>query len=91
MALNFPNNPQLNETYPANGVIYVWDGTKWTSKADTTGLPILPDEDGNVIITGTLTVQGASITGNALTATDITADSADISGDLSVAGDIDND
>ena len=86
MALNFPNDPQLNEEFSANGVIYIWDGVKWTSKGATSGNPLQPDEDGNVVITGTLTVQGATITGNAITAT-----SADLSGDLNVAGDIDND
>ena len=60
MALNFPNTPVLNEEYPAsNGVTYVWDGAKWTARGSLeTGLPLLPDEDGNAIITGNLTVQG---------------------------------
>ena len=58
MALNFPNSPVLNDTYEANGVTYVWDGVKWTSKGSTSGLPLIPDENGNVIITGNLTVQG---------------------------------
>jgi len=59
MALNFPANPPLNSTYTAGGVTYTWDGTKWTSKGATSGLqPLLPDENGNVIITGNLTVQG---------------------------------
>lgn len=58
MALNFPNSPVLNDTYEASGVTYVWDGVKWTSKGSTSGLPLVPDENGNVIITGNLTVQG---------------------------------
>ena len=81
MALNFPKTPSIGGTYEASGVTYVWDGVKWTSKGSTSGLPILPDEDGNVVITGTLTVNGATITAN----------SADLSGNLNVAGDIDND
>jgi len=104
MALNFPNDPQLNEEYTAAGVTYIWDGVKWTSKGSTSGLPVVPDEDGNVVITGTLTVQGASITGNALSVTSadmsghlsVTGDAAvggdaDFEGNLNVAGDIDND
>ena len=35
--LDFPPNPQLNDTYVANGVTYTWDGNKW---------------DGAVIISG---------------------------------------
>ena len=84
MALNFPSDPTLNETYPVNGVVYTWDGVKWTSKGEYSAqVPIFPDEFGNVIITGTLTVEGATITGNALTVTDITGDSASLSGDVS--------
>jgi len=35
MALNFPNNPEsVNNTYIApNGVIYHYDGTKWTGQS----------------------------------------------------------
>jgi phage baseplate assembly protein gpV len=102
MALNFPNEPTLNESFSSGGVTYIWDGVKWTSKGATTGLPVVPDENGNVVITGTLTVNGASITGNSITVSDISATSADLSGDLTaanadlagdlnVAGDIDND
>ena len=89
MALNFPANPELNETYPAGGVVYVWDGIKWTSKGSESGIPLLPDENGNVTITGTLTVQGGTITGNVIQGTEanisgvITGASASISGDVS--------
>lgn len=84
MALNFPSDPALNDTYPVNGVIYTWDGVKWTSKGEySTEIPIIPDENGNVVITGNLTVQGATITANAISGT-----SATLSGDLEVTGDI---
>ena len=63
MALNFPANPALNSTYTSGGVVYTWDGVKWTSKGATSGSqPILPDENGNVTITGNLTVQGILMT-----------------------------
>lgn len=59
MALNFPANPPLNDTYTTGGVTYTWDGVKWTSKGANSGAqPLLPDENGNVIITGNLTVGG---------------------------------
>ncbi len=82
MALNFPANPTLNSTFTSGGVTYTWDGVKWTSRgADSGTQPLLPDENGNVIITGNLVVEGAEIVAN----------SADLSGNLNVAGDIDND
>ena len=29
-SLDFPDNPGLNETWPApNGITYQWDGSKW--------------------------------------------------------------
>ena len=58
MALNFPTSPEINESFTAAGTTYIWDGTKWTSKGATSGLPLIPDDDGNVIITGNLTVNG---------------------------------
>lgn len=58
MALLFPKNPSLNQTYTEAGTTWVWDGSKWTSKGQTSGLPIFPDENGNVVITGNLSVGG---------------------------------
>jgi len=58
MPLNFPNAPVANETYTHNSVTYVYDGQKWTSRGATSGLPLLPDENGNVVITGNLIVNG---------------------------------
>ncbi len=31
MALNFPSNPSINDTYVVNGVTYTWDGVTWSS------------------------------------------------------------
>ena len=35
--IDFPSNPQVNDTFTANGVTYTWDGVKW---------------DGTIIISG---------------------------------------
>ena len=98
MALNFPKDPEINQTYTYAGTTWVWDGGKWTSKGSTSGLPIFPDENGNVVINGTLVVNSnitatgdlggtnLGLSGNAT----INGD-GDIGGDLDVAGDIDND
>lgn len=58
MPLNFPAAPVANQTYTFNNITYVYDGQKWTSRGITSGLPLLPDENGNIIITGNLTVNG---------------------------------
>lgn len=32
MTLNFPQNPEIGQLYPgSNGIIYTWDGEKWTT------------------------------------------------------------
>lgn len=60
MALNFPKDPTLNEEYVVDGVVYIYDGEKWTSRGSTSGLPLVPDADGNVSITGDLDVAGSA-------------------------------
>ena len=58
MALDFPSDPEVNETYPGDGVLYLWDGAKWTAKGTLGEDPLIPDADGNVVITGNLSVGG---------------------------------
>ena len=29
MAANFPNSPNINDTFTSNGVTFKWDGTAW--------------------------------------------------------------
>lgn len=38
MAIDFPDNPSLNETFPAAGVTYTWDGTVWAAGGTTSFL-----------------------------------------------------
>lgn len=33
MAINFPSNPSVDDTYELNGTIWVWDGVTWTVNA----------------------------------------------------------
>ena len=36
MNIDFPDAPQLNESFQApNGVTYTWDGVKWTLKVES--------------------------------------------------------
>jgi len=49
--LNFPSNPSVDETYEENGVLYTWDGVKWTANSTQSFLPITGGE-----LTGDLTV-----------------------------------
>ena len=83
MAINFPNNPAVNDTFTVGGTTFTFTGVKWESSAvvelssDTT--PTLGgDLDGgakNINNVGVITATGLDINGD-----------ADISGNLSVQG-----
>ena len=93
MALNFPKDPEINQTYTYAGTTWVWDGGKWTSKGSTSGLPIFPDENGNVVITGTLQVNSdltasGNVGGSNITATgDLGGTNLGLSGNATINGD----
>ena len=39
-AINMPDNPSINEVFPAqNGVDYIWDGQKWNAMGGGGGGP----------------------------------------------------
>ena len=88
MALNFPVDPSTNPTYEINGVIYSWDGVKWTSKGTSPSFdnpPLVPDENGNVVISGALTVGDNLTASTAVINGSLGANSADITADLTAA------
>jgi hypothetical protein len=71
MALSFPLNPQIGDTYVApNGYTYTWDGTKWfvSSSGQTAGgtSPITIKDEGVAVNTQTTTI---NFIGSAITAT----------------------
>jgi len=37
MAINFPNNPAVNDTFTVGSVVYKWDGTSWNGEVLSTG------------------------------------------------------
>lgn len=43
MALNFPNNPELNQTFVNNGVTWQWNGTVWNLKPEVIEIPEIPE------------------------------------------------
>jgi hypothetical protein len=51
-AINFPNNPDVNDEFTVNDIKYVWDGVKWSAfsepkvgKTSDTGSAIIPTGD----------------------------------------------
>jgi hypothetical protein len=71
MALSFPLDPDIGDTYVApNGYTYTWDGTKWsvasTGTGGTGGTPLVVKDEGITINTATTTL---NFLGNAITAT----------------------
>ena len=81
MAISFPNNPSLNDTFTSGGITFTWNGTNWVSSkgsnilADTTpqlgGNLDVNGRDitgtGNINVTGTITATSFSGDGSALT------------------------
>lgn len=51
-ALDFPNSPNVNDTHTNGGVIYTWDGVKWTAKGSDPGHVLKAGDT----MTGNLTV-----------------------------------
>mgnify|MGYP000001275466 CR=1 FL=1 len=76
MAINFPANPSINDTFIVSGTIFTWTGTKWKSTAVTeissdTSPQLGGTLDANsqninnvndLVVTGNLTVQGTTST-----------------------------
>jgi hypothetical protein len=60
MALNFPNTPETGDTYIAdNGVIYTWDGVKWSGTGVEPGLALPTASETTA---GVVRVDGTTIT-----------------------------
>ena len=51
MALNFPNNPSLNETVYTGGKTWLWGGSKWISQTIAAN---------NLILTGAVTANSSN-------------------------------
>ena len=71
MALSFPPNPDIGDTYVApNGYTYTWDGTKWYVSSSGTSSggsgPFTVKDEGNIVNTTTTIL---NFVGNAITAT----------------------
>ena len=92
MALQFPQDPVANPEYEYNGVLYVWETDHWIVNSIGVGVNYVEyDSNGDVNLTGNLTVDSGSISSTSATFTgDLTAANSTLSGNLSVAGDIDN-
>ena len=58
MAFNFPSSPAVNDTYTSGNTSYIWNGTSWTSYANTT-----------VVTTSTVNVNSAYTNQYTLTGT----------------------
>ena len=91
MAINFPNNPSVNDTHTVGGTTYTWDGTVWVTG---TVLPVTFElvQDTTPQLGGDLDLNSKDITGtgNINIAGIITAGNVTVGGgttDLLVSGD----
>ena len=82
MAISFPNNPSLNDTFTSGGITFTWNGTNWVSSKDSNILADTTPQLG-----GNLDVNGRDITGTGninvtgtVTATSFSGDGSSLTG-----------
>ena len=83
MAINFPSNPSLNDTFTSGGVVFIWNGTSWSSSTVSE-----LSNDASPRLGGDLDVDGNTIegTGDINLSGIVTATSANFSGNVSIGG-----
>jgi plastocyanin len=83
MAINFPSNPSLNDTFTSGGVVFIWNGTSWSSSTVSE-----ISNDATPRLGGDLDVDGNTIegTGDINLTGIVTATSANFSGNVSIGG-----
>ena len=81
MAINFPNNPSVNDTHTVGGTTYTWDGTVWVTG---TVLPVTFElvQDTTPQLGGDLDLNNKDITGTG----DINITGIITAGNVSVGG-----
>ena len=57
-ALNFPSSPSNGDTYTANGITYVWNGTAWKKNTPSSTVSGITTASGVVNIANDLDVDG---------------------------------
>ena len=83
MAINFPSNPSLNDTFTSGGVVFIWNGSSWSSSTVSE-----ISNDATPRLGGDLDVDGNTIegTGDINLTGIVTATSANFSGNVSIGG-----
>ena len=83
MAINFPSNPSLNDTFTSGGVVFIWNGSSWSSSTVSE-----ISNDATPRLGGDLDVDGNTIegTGDINLSGIVTATSANFSGNVSIGG-----
>ena len=83
MAINFPSNPSLNDTFTSGGVVFTWNGSSWSSSTVSE-----LSNDATPRLGGDLDVDGNTIegTGDINLTGIVTATSANFSGNVSIGG-----
>ena len=61
MAINFPNNPSVNDTHTVGGTTYTWDGTVWVTSSGVDTFELV--QDLTPMLGGDLDLNNKDITG----------------------------
>lgn len=63
MALEFPNNPQLNDEYTSGATTWRWNGEAWVTLPPTT-IDVIDIESNDLTVTGDTQVNNLNVTGS---------------------------
>lgn len=69
MAINFPNNPNVNDTHTANDITWKWDGTTWKVGITTINAATIP----GISTAGTSTFYNLDVTNDVSVGSSVTA------------------
>ena len=81
MAINFPNNPSVNDTFTSGGTTFTWNGSSWVSAISTNILDDTTPQLGGDLDGATKNINNVGV----ITATNISATNVSASGSITAA------
>ena len=81
MAINFPNNPSVNDTFTSGGTTFTWNGSSWVSAISTNIVDDTTPQLGGDLDGATKNIHNVGV----ITATNISATNVSASGSITAA------
>ena len=81
MAINFPNNPSVNDTFTSGGITFTWNGNSWVSAISTNILDDTTPQLGGDLDGATKNIHNVGV----VTATNVSATNVSTSSSITAA------